>query len=132
MLFAIECGRVDGCSWQQKDIVHLETTVERITSGGVPFVFYDRNATLAFSAAYTDLTNLDAIAWELLTEAPTLDGFCQFWQNSARKPQYTDRMERRQAEFLAKDRVPLEHFIRIGVINDQHAAEVRACWHPTG
>ena len=88
--------------------------------------FAYRNATLAFSAAYTDLTNLDAIAWELLTEAPNLDGFCKFWQNSAKKPQYTDRMERRQAEFLAKGRVPLEHFIRIGVIDDQHAAEVRA------
>ena len=35
-------------------------------------------------------------------------------------------MERRQAEFLVKDRVPLKRFIRIGVIDDQRAEEVSA------
>lgn len=126
MLLAINGGGVVGCPWRQQDIVHLETTVERITAGGVPFVFYDRNATIFYSVAYTDLAHLDAIAWDLLTEAPTLDGFCQFWQNNARKPRYADRMERRQAEFLVKDSVPLEQFIRIGVIDDQRAKEVSA------
>ena len=126
MLFVINGGRVVGCPWRQQDIVHLETTVERVTTGGVPFVFYDRNATLAFSTAYTDLAELDVIAWDLLTEVPTLDGFCKFWQSDANKLQYADRMERRQAEFLVKDRVPLECFIRIGVIDNQRAEEVGA------
>ena len=100
MLFAVNGGKVAGCDWRQQDIVCFETTVERITAGGSPFVFYDRNATLAFSMSYTDIARLDAIAWDLLTEAPQLDGFCKYWQNSHRNPRYADRMERRQAEFM--------------------------------
>lgn len=126
MLFAIDGGRVEGCPWKQEDILHLETTVDRIATEGVPCVFYDRNATLAWCNAYTDLGRLDAIAWDLLTEAPTLDGFCKYWKTDSSKPQYADRMERRQAEFLVKDRVPLERIIRIGVIDDQRAKEVGA------
>lgn len=77
MLFAINGGRVAGCPWRQADIVHLETTVENVTALGQPFVFYDRNATLAFSTPYTDLAHLDtAVAWDLITEAPQLDGYC--------------------------------------------------------
>lgn len=132
MLFAINGGRVEGCPWKQEDILHFETTVDRVATEGVTFVFYDRNATLAWCNAYTELGKLDAIAWDMLTEDPALDGFCQFWQNSARKPQYADRMERRQAEFLVKDRVPLERIIRIGVINDQRAKEVGLFWFTMG
>ena len=126
MLCAINGGRVAGCDWRQADIVHLESTVTQITPAGVPFVFYDRNATLAFSAAYTDLARLDAIDWDLLTEEPQLDGFCQYWQNKANDARYADRMEKRQAEFLVHRSVPLAHIQRIGVINTAKQVEVAA------
>ena len=124
MLRAIEGGRVADCSWRQADIVHLESTVARVTAEGQPFVFYDRNATLPYSQSYTNLARLDAVAWDLLTELPQLDGFCKYWQDRQEVARYVDRMERRQAEFLVKDRVPLNQFTRIGVINEQRAAEV--------
>lgn len=126
MLFAINSGRVQGCSLRQDDIAHLETTVERATEAGVPYVFYDRNATLAFAQAYTDLAQLDQVAWDLLTEEPRLDGFCRYWHNRSDPARYTDRMERRQAEFLIRDRVPLGRFIRVGVMAESRAATVRA------
>lgn len=126
MLRAIEGGRVEGCPWRQVDILHLETTVERVTENGTPFVFYDRNATLSYSEPFSDLAWLDAIAWDLLTKGPQLDGFCKYWQNSHSQPRYADRMERRQAEFLVKDQVPLGKFLKIGVIDERHADEVRA------
>ena len=125
MLRAIEGGRVEDCPWRQADIVHLETTVERVAADGVPFIFYDRNATLTYSTSYTDLARLDAIAWDLLTEAPLLDGFCKYWQNSHSQPQYADRMERRQAEFLVRNRVPLASFLKIGVLDEERAGQVR-------
>ena len=125
MLSAIDHGRVANCPWRQGDIVHLETTVERVVVGNMPFVFYDRNATLAFSQAFTDLIHLDRVAWDLLTEAPTLDGFCKYWQNRLAVQRHADRMERRQAEFLVRERVPLDRFVRIGVIDENHAAVVR-------
>lgn len=126
MLSAIHAGKVAGCNWQQEDIVHLETNVERVTAGGKQFVFYDRNATLTYSQPYTDLERLDEIAWDLLMETPRLDGFCKYWFNKLSNPRYADRMERRQAEFLVKDAVELIRFIRFGVVDDNRAGEVRA------
>jgi hypothetical protein len=126
MLLAIEGGRVPGCQWRQSDVLHLETSVQRVTANGAPFVFYDRNATLAHSQSYGDLANLAAVDWDLITETPRLDGFCKYWQDRPSVPRYADRMEKRQAEFLVRDRVALAQCIRIGVIDDSKAITVRA------
>ena len=127
MLLAINGGRVVGCPWHQGDIVHFETTVENVSALGRPFVFYDRNATLAFSTPFTDLAQLDtAVAWDLLTEAPQLDGFCKYWQSKAADPRYADRMERRQAEFLVKTSTPLSCMTRLGVVDAARQAQVQA------
>ncbi len=126
MLSAIHNGKVDGCELRQEDIVHLETSVESVTANGEEFVFYDRNATLAFSTPYTDLAKLDAVAWDILTEAPRLDGFCKYFMNRHESERYVDRMERRQAEFLVRQRVPLQRFLRIGVVNQAKAALIQA------
>lgn len=118
MLFAINGGQVANCPWRQQDIIHFETTVDLALVGNNPFVFYDRNATLAFSAAYTDLAQLGtAVAWDLLTEAPSLDGFCKYWHNRPADARYVDRMERRQAEFLIYGSVALTQMTRIGVFD---------------
>jgi ssDNA thymidine ADP-ribosyltransferase, DarT len=127
MLFAINSGRVSGCDWRQPDIVHIETTVQNVVALERPFVFYDRNATLAFSEPFTDLADLDlAVAWDLLTEAPQLDGFCKYWRSDASKPRYAERMERRQAEFLVKVELPLSAITRIGVIDVARQTQVQA------
>ncbi|MFZ5841495.1 MAG: type II toxin-antitoxin system toxin DNA ADP-ribosyl transferase DarT [Pseudomonadota bacterium] len=123
MLMAINGGRVAGCNWRQDDIVHLETTVEQVSALGIPFVFYDRNATLAYAQPYTDLQHLDtAVAWDWILAQPQMDGYCKYWHDA---PQYPGRMERRQAEFLLKDRVPLAVFRRIGAYNAAKVAQVR-------
>lgn len=127
MLYAINGGKVAGCPWRQEDIVYFETTVDNVVAAGQPYVFFDRNATLAFSQAYTDLALLDtAVAWDLLTEAPAIDGFCQYWQNRPSVAKYVDRMERRQAEFLVRQSVALTQITRVGVIDAirQQEAEV--------
>ncbi len=126
MLSAIHNEKVVGCQWKQADIVHFETTVANVTASSKPFAFYDRNATLQHSCCYTDLARLDAVAWDLLTEPPRLDGFCKYFLDSYRDVRYADRMERRQAEFLVKDVVPLGQMLRIGVIDQQRAVEVTA------
>lgn len=126
MLSAIHNGRVAGCQLRQEDIVHLETTVDRVTANGEEIVFYDRNASLAFSIPYTDLAKLDAVAWDILTEAPQLDGFCKYFQNRLQVGRHADRMERRQAEFLVRQRVPLQRFLRIGVVNQAKAELVQS------
>lgn len=118
MLYAINNGAVSGCPWRQQNIVHIETAVQMVAASSLLFVYYDRNATLAYSTPYTTLNQLDtAVAWDLITEPPCMDGFCMYWQNNENVARYADRMERRQAEFLVKDRLPLSLVTRIGVID---------------
>ena len=133
MLYAINGGRVDGCQWRQQDIVYFETTVQAVTQASTEFVFFDRNATLNISTGYTDLSKMDeAIAWDIFTEAPQLDGFCQYWQSKPAILRYADRMERRQAEFLVKNCVALTCVTRLGVIDMDHQSEVRAILKNSG
>jgi ssDNA thymidine ADP-ribosyltransferase, DarT len=126
MLMAIHGGKVQACHYQQNDIVYFELLVRTLVDAKQEFVFYDRNATKDYSQAFTDPHKLkDVVDWELLTEAPTLDGFCKYFQDRHEPAKYMDRMEKRQAEFLVKDQVPLAGFIRIGVINEEKASVVR-------
>lgn len=133
MLFTIHNGNVDGCSLKQDDIVHLETTVARVTALNSEFVFYDRNASIRYSEAFTDLSILPTkIAWNLIIETPQLDGYCKYFSNSPMKEEYIDRMERRQAEFLVKHSIHLSAMTRIGVINKSKAEIVRKILAETG
>lgn len=125
MLMAIDAGKVPDCPDGQADIVHLETTVAAVVETGQPFIFFDRNATLDYSEPYTDLSHLSEVAWELLMDSPRLDGFCKYF-NSTADGRYADRKERRMAEFLIRDRVPLACMLRIGVIDVQRQEEARA------
>ena len=146
MLMAIHNGRVEG-STNQESVIHLETTVAAAIEGERPYVFFDRNATLDYSAPFTSLQDLDKVAWSLLTEAPQLDGFCKYFHSSPAKPEYADRLERRMAEFLVQERVPLQAIVRIGVVNEamkhhidsilagtgvELRSEVRTAWYFLG
>lgn len=125
MLFAINGGRVAGCNWRQADILHLETTVEAV-SVSADYLFYDLNATLDYSTAFIELTDLNKVAWDLICEEPTLDGYCKYWKSTMDPERYSARMEKRQAEFLVKNQVSLTKFTRIGVIDKAKATQVRA------
>ena len=118
MLFTINNGNVPGCAYKQEDIVHLVSDVDTVVTAGLDFVFYDKNASVFNSTAYSDIADLDKIDWPLFFEKPTLDGYCKFWKSNANNPRYMSRMETRQAEFLVKDRFILEHIHYIGVIDD--------------
>lgn len=125
MLFTIDRGNVAGCSLKQRDIVHVETTVDLAVAGGAPFVIYDRNATLTYATAYTSLTDLDKVSWDLLLEPPCLDGYCKYFHDVHANPRYTDRRERRMAEFLVHGSLPVSSMLRIGVIDEAAAHQAR-------
>jgi len=65
------------------------------------------------------------VAWDLLTEAPRLDGFCQYFHDMPENIRYFDRRERRQAEFLVKNSISLDCMVRIGVYTEKKAEIVR-------
>lgn len=117
MLSAIHNGKVANCTETQEDIVHFETTVERVLNHREPFVIYDRNATKLYSTPYFSINDLDKVAWDLITEAPALDGYCKYFFDRPTVERYADRMEKRMAEFLVRSHVPLTAMTRIGVFN---------------
>ncbi|UUO22874.1 DUF4433 domain-containing protein [Colwellia sp. M166] len=128
MLSAIHHGRVNNCQYDQTGIIYFETTIELALKNDLQdFVFYDRNATLDYSQCFTDLRMLSSsVDWATMTESPRLDGFCKYFMNSHANPRYVDRVEKRQAEFLIKEKVPLTLMTRIGVLNQARAQEVNA------
>jgi hypothetical protein len=133
MLSAIHNGNVENCILKQDEILHFETTVERITAENPEFVFFDRNSSLGYSQSFTDLSKLETeIAWDLITESPTLDGYCKYFFNNHSIDKYFDRMERRQAGFLIKHQVHLTSMTRIGVMNKPKAEIVREILATTG
>ena len=52
--------------------------------------------------------------------------------NRHQPERYADRMEKRQAEFLVRDRVPLARFTRVGVCSPAKAAQVQAILDASG
>ena len=128
MLSAIHNGQVQNCNYDQTGIIYFETTIELARQNGLQdFAFYDRNATKDYSVCYTDLKQLkDVVDWQTMTETPWLDGFCKYFFDRHSEPRYVDRMEKRQAEFLIKEEVPLTWMTRIGVINPTREQEVNA------
>lgn len=124
MLYTINSGNVQGCNYRQEDIVYFETTIENIVAAGGGFVFFDMNAAIGVSKVFDDLSDLDKIAWDLITEEPALDGYCRYFQNRHTTPRYAKRMEQRQAEFMAHQSVSLSCMTRIGVFDDNRKIAV--------
>ncbi len=132
MLMAVNGGRVEGCPHRQEDIVHFVTTVEAIVEEGLPFVFYDYNATLGIATCYSRLRDLDKIDWELFHEPPRMDGYCKYWNSRMDNLRYIRRMETRQAEFLVHKGVPLNLMETVGVYSASKAEEVREIFDEAG
>jgi hypothetical protein len=125
MLFAINSGRVAGCSLRQEDVVHFEFRLPDALADGSPFVIFDRNATLSYARAYTSLTDLDKVSWDLFFEAPLVGDFSKYFHDRPNDPRHADRRERRMAEFLVRDRVSLRRCTRIGAIDESKRAQAQ-------
>lgn len=126
MLGAINLGRVPGCTHRQDEIVHFLVNVDNIVKAGLPFVFYNYNATLSIAECFSELADLDKIDWPVFFEDPCIGGYCKYWNSRIDNPRYALRMETRQAELLVHETVPLALVEGIGTINDAKAEEVRA------
>src|ERR1700674_3485793 len=125
MLFTINKGNVRDCPHRQPDIVHIVTTVATIAASGLPYVFYDYNATLDIATCYSSATDLDKINWSLFFESPRMDGYCQYWHSRMDVAKHVLRQETRQAEFLVHKSVPLKLVTMVGAYDQVKADEVR-------
>lgn len=99
----------------QADLVHLVSHVDMVVDSGCSFAIADRNATLVLAEFSDDRDDLDGLVdWTLQDQ--------RYWHPTSSKP---DRMERRMAEFLVHDSVPVAAIIELVAMNDSAAESVR-------
>jgi len=108
MLYAIHGGYVDRYDDGQQPILHLVTKVSMILEEGLSYAFTDRHAVLALAEFYDDPESLNQVDHSLMYEND--------WSDT---PQHPNRKEKRQAEFLVYDFMPLNLIGAIGVINEE-------------
>ena len=90
MLSAIHWGQVPTYQGGQEELVYMVSSVQRVVEAGLDFVFTDRHAVYRYAAFLTNLDDLREIDWRLM--------LATWWNNIL--PEYPDRKERKQAEFL--------------------------------
>lgn len=114
MLFTISRGNVPSCPEGQTSVVHLVSSVERVSDSNLPFVFTDGHGIMALTNYYDDLSLLKALDWELMK--------ARYWADTLSDP---DRKRRRQAEFLVRDFFPWSLTTDVGVISDTVRQQVK-------
>lgn len=96
MLLMIKNGTPPVQQRPQEDIVYLISSVSTIKAAGLAYCFTDRQAKRKLAEFYQNDEDFDKIDWDVVGQKQ--------WNNVA---DYQDRMERKQAEFLVRDHVPV-------------------------
>ena len=107
MLFNIKTGR--GVPQRdQKDIVYICCKLTDLTTSKFQWCFTDGNAAKKITKFYNDLKHLDKVDWKSI-------GSTDFASNNVDGDE--DRIRKKHAEFLVKDKVPVKRLSGLAVIN---------------
>lgn len=116
MLYAIKQGKVEGYQGQ-REIVYLVAAAEDIEASRLPFTFTDGHGIISYVKHYNQLTDRPKVPWDAI-----------------RAPYWNDIVGgrcKRQAEFLVKDRFPLELVREIGVMDEAIRRQVETLLETT-
>ncbi len=122
MLYSIMKRNVPGCSLRQQDLLFIVSDVEKIISASLPYVFCNRNASLANAHFFNDFEqDFSQVDWNIMQVT--------HWMNT---DEDGDRKARRAAEFLVRDKLPLNlNFFRgIGVYSEDIKCSVLKTLQP--
>lgn len=97
----------------QEQVVHLISSVGKVSSANLPFVFSDGHAIMHPRAFYDDLRYLNMIDWPVMR--------LLYWRSQSDP----DLCRRRNAEFLVHSSFPWELVEEIAVFDDTMATTVR-------
>ncbi len=106
MLFLISRHNVPDYLGEQSEIIYLVSTAQSVQQAGIPFVFTDRHAKLSFAQFRSDLNDLSIVDWDVIRS--------DVWYNT---PREYDRKEKKQAEFLVHQNLPIELILGIACHN---------------
>ncbi len=114
MLYRIQTGR-NVVQVDRSNIVYLVSTAQAVATTGLGFVFYDRHSLARVATCYDSLTRLDEVDFQTC--------YATQWNTT---PQFPDRQEKKQAEFLVHRAMPWTLVHRVGVANAAAMARVNA------
>ena len=106
MLYSVHGGFVEGYPGGQSQVMHLVLDAEAIVATGEPCCHTDGHAAMQPLSFYNGVSELGKLDWAVIQD--------MYWRNTMED---NDRKRRKQAEFLAWQRVPWTQVSRIGVID---------------
>ncbi len=113
MLFAIYKGGVAGYDQGQQPVIYLVSRIDKTTTNCDDWCFTDRHAVVKFAQMYEDVSYLEKVDWDVMN--------ARMWKDTEEIP---DKQERRQAEFLVRNKLPWEAIIGIAVFNKKYKNQV--------
>ncbi len=108
MLYNIHTNKVEGVSCPQSEVVYLVTSIERLVELRLRFTFTDRHAFVQNACFFSDPENLAKLDWPLLKS-----------RDFRRDPDDPGKLERRQAECLVHEMLPVSALLGIACENDE-------------
>lgn len=113
MLYQIATGYEDIDKQSQADIIYLISSYDQIIKHSLHYFFTDVNARVSTANYYTSKNDLDKLDWDTI--------YSNYWKSDD-----TDlsRKQKKQAEFLIKDHVPISCIDYIGVYNEEAKQKV--------
>jgi hypothetical protein len=108
MLFRIATGFDGVKKYPQEEIVYIIESLDKIKAHKLSFFFTDGHLKSLTSTAYNDERHLNKLDWEVI--------FAQYWKSDDADLR---RQEKKQAELLVKDYVPVNAIELFGVYNEK-------------
>ena len=130
MMYKLWVGGVPSYTGDHHDLVYFVSDVDRMLGADLAFAISDRNA----AKALADFTNDAAALGDLTSSEPDSDFVdwplmkATMWNNTADDG---ERMERRMAEFLVLDAVPLD-LLAVATYSDDRRAKVEQVFAKAG
>jgi hypothetical protein len=131
MMYKLFAGGVSSFARDHRDLVYFVTDVGRVVAAQRAFVISDRNA----AKVLADFTNDVSALGDLTVDAPKSTFIdwplmkAKMWKNTLDDG---ERMERRMAEFLVHEEVPLDLITHVGVRDAARKATVERMFATVG
>jgi hypothetical protein len=121
MLYQIATGWEEIERVHQQEIVYIISSFKKIDEHGLTYFFTDGHARSRTSKPYIDKKDFKKLDWDTI--------YATWWNNDAADLR---RKERKQAELLVKNHLPVSCFEQIGVFNKVAEQKVLALLKASG
>ena len=115
----------EGYNQGQEPVVYLVSRIDKVLDSCNDWCFADRHPVVKLARVYNDLNDLNKVDWGVMN--------ARMWKDTEEIP---DKQERRQAEFLVKNKLPWKAIVGIAVFNREIKNKVQEllanCEHKPG